>query len=341
MKAEFLSLYHERYPRPLRDFLIASLEPLLKTVGRFALALNYIFASRVIRWILNHWVGLMDLPQLGLNSVQKGYKLRKLGRFSPDSLSRLSDFEKAKTVLIVQDSFTTFFEPEVVLGVTDLLLTLGYRPVLVPFFSNGKALHVKGFLRSFTALARRNSMILEKAAALGISLVGIEPAVTLTYRDEYVHALGTSDLPFKVQLLQEWLFEKLDQIQESLAKTRGTRASAQHYTLFSHCTEKTAVAASQKTWQQVFSAFGLNLTIAEIGCCGMCGIFGHEKTHCDESRGIYEMSWKPRLALAERLHEKIVVTGFSCRHQIKRFDNANAHHPVFALLEACHNSIVE
>jgi Fe-S oxidoreductase len=94
-------------------------------------------------------------------------------------------------------------------------------------------------------------------------------------------------------------------------------------------------------WQQVFSAFGLNLAIAEVGCCGMCGIFGHEKTHCDESRGIYELSWKPRLALAEKRHEKIVVTGFSCRHQIKRIDHAYAHHPVFALLEACGNSIAE
>ena len=145
MKAEFLSLYHERYPRPLRDFFIASLEPLLKAVGRFALALNYIFASRVFRWILNHWVGLMDLPQLGLTSVQKGYKLRKLDRFSPDLLSRLSDSEKSKTVLIVQDSFTTFFEPEVVLGVTDLLLMLGYRPVLVPFFFKWQGSSRQGF----------------------------------------------------------------------------------------------------------------------------------------------------------------------------------------------------
>ena len=259
MKAEFLSLYHERYPRPFRDFAVASLESLLQTLGRFPRIFNFFLRGRYIRLLLSHVAGLVDLPTLGLNTVRRGYRLRKLERFNYESLRTLTDSEKAKTVLIVQDSFTTFFEPEVVLGVIDLLLILGYRPLLIPFFPNGKALHIKGFLRAFTALVRRNVANLERIAALGISLIGLEPAITLTYRDEYPHALGIAKLPFTVLLLQEWICDNLDEIRNKSSVTRAATSSREHYTLLGHCTEKTALPQSQKDWQQAFSAFGLSL----------------------------------------------------------------------------------
>ncbi len=337
MKSEFLSLYHERYPRPIRDFLIASLESMLKVLGRFPRMFNYALNGRLVRWVLNHVAGLVDLPSLGPITVQNGCRFRKLAGFDFELLSLLSDAEKAKTVLIVQDAFTTFFEPEIVLGVIDLLLILGYRPVLIPFFPSGKALYVKGFLRSFSATARRNVAKLQRIASLGISLIGIEPAVTLAFRDEYPHTLGIAKLPFAVQLLQEWLCDRLDDIRDAISASRGETSSHTYYTLFGHCTEKTALPPSQKDWQEVFSAFGLRLNIADLGCCGMCGVFGHERAHVDESRGIYELSWKPRLALADSRNENIVVTGFSCRHQVSRFGTRRSQHPVFALLEACHS----
>jgi FAD/FMN-containing dehydrogenase/Fe-S oxidoreductase len=335
MKSEFLSVYHERYPRPLVDYLLASLEWVVQVVGRLPRLFNTIMRGRVSRWLMKRFAGLVDIPELGLGTVKAGYKQRKLGRFDYEALSRLSDEEKARTVLIVQDSFTTFFEPEVVLGVTDLLLLLGYRPILVPFRPNGKALHVKGFLRTFTALVDRNVERLNAIAALGISLIGLEPAITLTYRDEYPHALGVAQLPFDVKPFQSWLAEKLDDLGNIISTSGRLSPPIKNYTLLGHCTERTAAPLSQKDWQRVFAAFGLTLELAELGCCGMCGVYGHEQAHADESRGIYELSWKPRLDLAESRDEHIVVAGFSCRHQIKRLRNRKAQHPVFALLESC------
>ena len=46
--------------------------------------------------------------------------------------------------------------------------------------------------------------------------------------------------------------------------------------LFGHCTERTEEVESQKQWQVVFRAFGLELQPQATGCCGMCGVFGHE-----------------------------------------------------------------
>ncbi len=335
MKSEFLSVYHERYPRPLADYLLASLEWVIQVAVWLPRLFNTVMRGRVSRWLLKHLAGLVDIPELGFGTVKAGYKERHLGGFDYETLSQLSDEEKAKTVLIVQDSFTTFFEPEVVLGATDLLLLLGYTPVLLPFFPNGKALHVKGFLRTFTRLVNRNVARLKEVAALGISMIGLEPAITLTYRDEYPHALGVAQLPFEVKPLQTWLAERFDDVKAKISANRLHSSLSRTYTLFGHCTEKTAEPLSHKVWQEVFAAFGLSLEVAELGCCGMCGVYGHEQAHVGESRGIYELSWKPRLELAEAQDEHVVVAGFSCRHQVKRFGNSKAQHPVFPLLEMC------
>ena len=334
MKAEFLSLYHERYSRPARDFLLASLESVLKVFGQFPRLLNLLIDNRLSRWCLSRLLGLVDLPALGLPTVVNGLRLRKLARFDYETLARLTPEEKSKTVLIVQDAFTTFFEPNVVLAAVDLLSMLGYRPVLVPYFPNGKALHIKGFLRSFTALVHRNVADLRNIASLGISMVGLEPAVTLTYREEYPYALGVSQLPFNVLSFQEWVQLQLGSIRKRLAALRSKPVATKTYTLFGHCTEKTASPPSQAAWQEVFASFGLTLRTADVGCCGMCGVFGHEKAHAAESKGIFELSWRPQLIEAQRRGEAIVVAGFSCRHQSKRFGNQAACHPVVALLRA-------
>ena len=76
---------------------------------------------------------------------------------------------------------------------------------------------------------------------------------------------------------------------------------------------------------QVFKAFGLDLEIVKAGCCGMAGAFGHETTHYDESKGIYEQSWKLKLADSDR---PIVATGASCRSQVQRFDGGEIAHPL-------------
>ncbi len=338
MKAEFLSLYHERYMRPLRDFMLASLEAVLMWFGRFPRFLNAMLGGALTRWFLHRVVGLVDLPKLGTKTVLEGYAERDLPQFDYKSLRRLSAKERAKVVLVVQDAFTTFFEPNVVLTSLDLLTELGFRPILLPFFPNGKALHVKGFLRTFVNLVRRNVDELKRVASLGISIVGIEPAVTLTYRDEYPRSLGLGELPFRVSLLQEWLREQSAVIRERVSKCEQKPIEPATYTLFGHCTEKTASPPSQAAWQQVFADFGLKLAIADVGCCGMCGVYGHEKQHAQDSKGIFAMSWEPRLELAKTQGESVVVAGFSCRHQVSRFSQQRTDHPVFALLAAIQGS---
>ncbi len=64
----------------------------------------------------------------------------------------------------------------------------------------------------------------------------------------------------------------------------------------------------------------------------MAGTYGHEKANLENSKGLFELSWQPKLDALDS--EQILATGFSCRSQVKRLSEAKARHPVEALLEA-------
>ena len=98
----------------------------------------------------------------------------------------------------------------------------------------------------------------------------------------------------------------------------------------SHCTERALEPGSPDQWAGVFSAAGLSLEVERVGCCGMSGAYGHEVCHQEESRGIFEMSWRHHLPADPT---RALVTGHSCRHQVHRFADASLRHPVQVLAE--------
>ena len=175
---------------------------------------------------------------------------------------------------------------------------------------------------------RRNSRLLTRVAELGLPIVGIEPAVVLTYRDEYPKALaeaGAGEPGFRVSLLQEWLAE------QPLPKL--ARHDAQRFRLMSHCTEQALVSKAPALWAKVFTSLGVPLELVKTGCCGMCGVYGHEAAHLRESLGIFELSWRKKID-ADKDRERVLATGHSCRSQVDRVLGFTPLHPVEALLAA-------
>lgn len=332
-KSEFLELYHRRYPRPLSDYLLAGLETLVVWMAWLPRLINALLAMGWVRASVRRLGGMVDTPKLSVASVKRGLRERNAPRFNRAALSGLSEEERQRSVLLVQDPFSTYFDAEVTLANYDLLTDLGYRVYVVPYRPNGKALHVKGFLQRFRRLAESNVEYFRELAELNIPMVGIEPATTLVYREEYPRTLG-EPVGFRVYLLQEWLASRREQIRGELAR-RGFASPGTRYTLMGHCTERTAEPKSQQQWREVFEAFGLALSLEAVGCCGMCGSYGHEARHLEESRGIYAMSWQRHLPAEGPERDDYLAPGFSCRSQVKRFsaDHRPLRHPAQALLE--------
>ena len=326
-RAKFLALYHQRYPRPLKDHLIAALEPLLPLAARAPRLGNALAANPLSRAVMAR-LGLVALPALSTFDLAGALARLGVDTATPQGLHALSAEERRKSVVIVQDAFTTHFEAELVADLCALLVELGFRPWLAPYKPNGKPLHVHGFLARFGKVAGNGAASLRALAAEGVPLIGIDPSMTLTYRSEYTAALPAGAVP-KVEMVQEWLSGRLGEI--------APREGGGRFRLLPHCTERTNAPGGVKDWQAVFRHLGLTLDVPASGCCGMAGTYGHEAKHRATSETIYRQSWTNHVHASAG---DLLADGYSCRSQVKIVDGIRLRHPVRALLDHVRTSAV-
>jgi FAD/FMN-containing dehydrogenase/Fe-S oxidoreductase len=318
-RSRFLELYHGRYQRPLRDYLIGSLEFTLPYMAYAPGLYNAVMGSRWISGLLERHVGMLDSPLISRFNLQATLTHCKVGVASVPALLELTAEQRQRSIVLVQDAFTRYFETPLLASFIQLAHRLGYRVFMAPYSANGKPLHVQGFLGAFGKAAIRNARQLKTLADCGVPLVGLDPAMTLVYRQEYQKVPGLGECP-KVLLPQEWLIDALPE---------QPPAAAQTYRLMAHCTEKTNVPASTRQWEQVFARWGLMLVTEATGCCGMSGTYGHEARNQATSRTIFEQSWATRL---DKQGEAL-ATGYSCRSQVKRMADKHMRHPLEVLLQ--------
>ncbi|MEZ8190154.1 FAD-binding and (Fe-S)-binding domain-containing protein [Vibrio sp. 1F279] len=321
-RSRFLNIYYSRYQRPAKDYLVANIETMLPLMVKAPKVVNAALGQKWIQTATAKTVGYVDAPLMSVPTLKNRLASKELQLFDLQYLEGLSSEEKKQHVLIVQDPFTSFYDAEVIEDFVTLAQKLGKTPVLLPFKPNGKALHIKGFLSRFAREAKSTSEFLSMVADIGISLVGVDPALVLCYRDEYVEILGDKRGDFDVLTVHEWLMP-------SLGEFEARSASEDMWYLFAHCTEKTKMPNAEKEWGTIFKHFGAALTSVPVGCCGMAGTFGHEVDKLQMSKDIYGLSWKPQMQDLPK--DRCLVTGYSCRSQVKRFEGEKLAHPLQAL----------
>lgn len=323
-RSKFLELYYGRYLRPLKDYFIGGLEFMMPALARVPWLYNAMIKPKFMQRFMARFIGMVDSPKLSGVLLDKATAKMGIRYASLENIAQLSDEQKARAVIVVQDAFTSYFETSFVLDSLALLQKLGFIPLIAPFKPNGKPLQVHGFLKAFSKTADRNAMLLNGLASSGIPLIGLEPAMTLTYRAEYKKVLG-AQAP-KVQLIQEFLAGQKTRLEEHKALF-----GSGEFSLLAHCTEKTNAVASIKDWQTVFATLGQTLQVIETGCCGMAGTYGHETANVETSKKIYALSWE-KVVNNPANEGKLTATGYSCRSQVKRLDDAQLPHPLQILL---------
>lgn len=317
-RARFLQLYHSRYLRPAKDYVVANIERTAPLLAKMPSMVNFFLKRSLVQKGLAQGVGYVDTPLLSVPTLAE--RVQERYRFDLAELTALSASERANTVLLVQDPFTSFYEADLVADALALLEKLGFNPILLPFLPNGKPQHVKGFLREFAQTAKTAAEFFNQLHALDLPLLGLDASLVLVYRDEYNKSLGSQRGDFHVQLFHEWL----------QGKPLPTVANSNEFALLAHCTEKTALPATEKAWQQIFERMGLVLKPVSVGCCGMAGTYGHEKQQLENSKALFELSW--RKPVEHYGNARLLVTGFSCRSQVKRLVGDKPRHPLQALL---------
>ncbi|WP_342607141.1 D-2-hydroxyglutarate dehydrogenase YdiJ [Vibrio tritonius] len=324
-RSRFLNIYHSRYQRPMKDYLVANIETMLPLMARVPKVVNAMLEQGWVKNLTASTVGYVDAPLLSVPTLAKRMRRHPLENFDMQRLASLSEQERDNYTIIVQDPFTSYYEADVVEDFIALLVKLGKKPVLLPFKPNGKAQHIKGFLKQFKSTAESAAAFLNEVAQLGIPMVGVDPALVLCYRDEYAELLGDRLGQFNVLMVHEWLMPRLAQF-----TAKAPQQDSAPWYLFAHCTEKTKLPNTEKEWGAIFNHFGATLQSVPVGCCGMAGTFGHEVDKLQMSKDIYALSWKPNLNKLPT--DRCLISGYSCRSQVKRFEHIKPKHPLQALL---------
>jgi FAD/FMN-containing dehydrogenase/Fe-S oxidoreductase len=306
MRSAFLADYHARYRRPLVDRLTLRAE----RHSRRAVALSGVLAPL---WPLAARFGegltqMVDLPKTLAPKPEPGLLLTEAeldGRTLP-----------ADTILLVQDWFTALFDASVMRDALAGFRALGYHPRLLPMRPAGKAALTLGEMKGFGRMAGALLALLKRAVACGVPLVGLDPAFVMMLRQDYSKA-GLH--PPKVLLPQEFLAGEL-RLGRAFPMASGNAPAR----LLLHCTESTVEPETGDQWRKVFAELGVKLETPSTGCCGMAGLFGHQKRNQQVSRKLFDMTWRPLVAGTS----PVVATGFSCRCQAERLAGLTLHHPL-------------
>lgn len=306
MRTAFYADYFKRHRRPFSDRLVLMAERMSPMIQRFTPLLRpfWPMATRLAAPL----AGMTELDFSLARHPGREFRLyeSELGRPLPSG-----------TVILVQDWFTALFDERMQRDAIAGLLALGYGPRLLPMLPAGKAAHNAGDLGNFDKMARKLSRRLARAARSGAPLLTFEPAFGMMLRQEYRKA-GIK-LP-EIQMVQEFLAGEVGK--RSFPKVSDSAVGT--IRLLSHCTERTASPASPAQWREVFGAIGIELETPETGCCGMAGLFGHQRRHQDVSRNLFAASWQEQM----NADQVITATGFSCRSQVARLTPHKLRHPL-------------
>jgi Fe-S oxidoreductase len=307
MKLEFLYHWRKRHPLSLRERLIAYLPRYAPFVRRLAALANLRDRVPGLATLSERWLGF---------SARRALPKWRSDAFLPSATTPAGE---GREVVLLVDTFNTYFEPENARAAQRVLEAAGYRVHLPALAGDrrplccGRTFLSAGLIDQARAEARRTIAALQPYLARGVPVVGLEPSCLLALRDELVSLLGGEAKPLAQHsvLFEEFLARehkagalKLDlrPLREKLALLHG------------HCHQK-AFGLVGDVAAVLRLIPGLDVQVIESSCCGMAGAFGYEAEHYDVSMQMAELTLLPAVRDAPD-NALIVADGTSCRHQI-------------------------
>jgi len=300
LKSRFFDSYYEQRRRPASHMLLSRFEELTAIVTRAPRLAGLL--SRPAGSVL----GLVDLPVPNRPSKQTQFSTFKRGERATTN--------SAVDVVVLRDVFTAMLEPDTIEAAAEVLTAVGLTVQLAPFVPSGKFDHVKGKRTRFARAARTNAALVNDILTSGATPVAIEPAVALLHEHEYPAMVER--YPTGVRHLAEVLHDK-----RNLLPMNGSLGSV---SLLGHCTERSLRPDVLAKWAEVLNHAGYAVTVPELGCCGMAGIFGHEAENVEVSERLWRSHWDDAVAASH----VPAATGWSCRSQAARFGSRRPEHPV-------------
>ena len=323
MKLEVLSARYAASGLSLQDRLVSQLPAYAPYAARLAPVVN----------LRNRWPWLAR----GLEKVTGFSANRRLPAFTGNWFRETQAQGDGRPVVLLADTFNTWFEPWNLRAAVDVLVAFGYQ-VHIAGAHRGKRLCCGRTYLSVGNLDKARQVAAEMCDSLydyvkeGVPVIGLEPSCLLTLRDEHLSLL-TGDKPKQVAK-QAFLFEEFiaHQVNNKTAVLPSLNPSGKTIKLHGHCHQK-AFDLMDSVQQTLSLVPDTKVEPISSSCCGMAGAFGYQKDTEAISRKMAALDLVPAIESAAD-DALIVAAGTSCRHQIGDCTNRHAMHSAVFLKEA-------
>ncbi len=321
MKIEFLHHYRRRHGLTLRDRLIAYLPRYAPRAARIAFLLNLRDRAPGLPFLSEKLLGF---------SAGRPLPVWRRDVFAADRDGPTDRASGGREVVLLVDTFNTYFEPENARAALAVLEAAGYRVRLPRARDGGRPLCcgrtflAVGLVEQARAEARRMFEALSPYVERGVPIVGLEPSCLFTLRDEFKAMMPGAEaqaLAARALLFEEFLAAEREAgaLRLNLGPVPWKRAL-----LHGHCHQK-AFGVMPATESALRLVPKLEVEVIESTCCGMAGAFGFEAEHYRLSMQIGEMDLLPAVRSAAK-DTLVVADGTSCRHQIRDGADREAVH---------------
>ena len=223
-----------------------------------------------------------------------------------------------KDVVLLADTFNTWFEPEKLRAARVVLKAAGYRVNIARApgarkLCCGRTYLATGMVKQAKQEANRMVNALLPWVEKGVPVVGLEPSCLLTLRDEYpvlIPGSNTNLVADNAFMLEELIMQDHE---------RGNLGWALHapvsrVLVHGHCHQK-ALGAFSSVQQCLDLIPDMEVKVIETSCCGMAGAFGYTRDTAATSLQMAELDLLPTIREADS-NTLIIADGTSCRHQI-------------------------
>ncbi len=324
-KSEFLAGYWKRHGTPLRARLLGNIGELSCWGSRMAPLSNWITHSRPFRRLGQALLGIdsrRTLPKWKRPTLEQWYSRRKAVWAEEAASSR---------VVLFNDTFTNYFEPEIGIAAVEILDSLGVGVHLGGYHCCGRPLISQGLLAKARQRAAANVESLFAPAEQGAKIVFCEPSCLSAVREDTPALLkGEARRKAEVAAGACMLFEEfLEQQCESGRVRLVLKSGPSKVLLHGHCHQK-SMGLLPPALSLLSRIPNTAVIDPDAGCCGMAGSFGYLRDHYEVSLRIAERRLLPAIR-DEAPGTLVVATGTSCRHQVRDFSGHSAIHPAVLL----------
>lgn len=302
---------------------------------------RYAPVASKLRWLINLRNSLPWLAQVS-ESVTGFAAHRSLPLWVKTPFKHTtSSIGSGKDVVLLADTFNTWFEPDNLRAAKRVLEAAGYRINIAQLPGQrklccGRTYLATGMIAQAKREAQRTVEALLPWAKQGIPIVGLEPSCLLTLRDEYAVLIPGKDTD--TVAAHSFMIEELLVQDQQAGKLNWTlNAPVSKVLVHGHCHQK-ALGVFSDVQQALALIPNLEIEVIESSCCGMAGAFGYGHETADVSIRMAELDLLPAVRRADA-QTLIVADGTSCRHQIADASERQAIHVVAVLAMALNKNV--